>query len=408
MTDTTADYDSYVARQYEAVARVLQHPLLAGIHGQPSPQPEYARLAERAAVDDLGGGVCLVWRLDDIRYLTRHPAVEQGFKFLGSDRPAIPLGLDGERHLDYRRLLNPVFTPTRVAVLADKVRAQADELIDAFISKGHVDAFSEWCEPLPSTIFLSIMGLPMADRDDFLKFKNIALSNHALDASQEERVAFANEAVQWIQDYLNRDLDAREREAQPRDDMIGWLVNSEVDGQRLSRSDLLDVLGVLMLAGLDTVTSSLGCFLHFFACHPMHRAQIVADPDLIPSAVEELMRFESPVAASYRLVREAITLPSGAVLPADTLACVSWAAANLDATAFPDPLTVDLARKHNPHVGFASGPHRCLGSHLARLELQIALRAWHDRIPEYSLAPGETPAFSGNPRAPRPLSLTWG
>src|SRR5690348_2386699 len=150
MTETNTEMDDYVRRQYAAMARVFADPVLATVHSKAEPQEAYVELAHKCPVRDLGDGVFALFRMEDIRYLTRHPAVEQGFKYLGSDRPAIPLGLDGPRRRKYRKLLDPVFSPRQVALLADKVRAQADELIDRFVDNGEVDAFNEWCEPLPS------------------------------------------------------------------------------------------------------------------------------------------------------------------------------------------------------------------------------------------------------------------
>ncbi|AKK30124.1 hypothetical protein AB431_00785 [Mycobacterium sp. EPa45] len=389
------------------MARVFSDPVLATIHSKTAPQQTYIDLASKCPVRDLGEGVYALFRMDDIRYLNRHPAVEQGFKYLGSDRPAIPLGLDGEEHRKYRKLLDPVFAPRQVALLADKVRIQAHELIDGFVDRGAADAFNEWCEPLPSLIFLSIMGLPMEDHAEFLRFKHLILSDSQTDVPEDERVANVAEAVQWIQGYFNRDLDARETESEPRDDMIGWLLSTEVDGDRLTRPEVLDILGMLLLAGLDTIASSLGCILSYFARTPQHRERLVAEPQLVSTAVEELMRFESPVTAAYRLVTDDVTLPSGASLPAGSWAWVSWAAANLDPDAFPNPLEVDLDRKRNAHMSFASGAHRCLGSHLARLEMGVSLTAWHERIPVYEIEPGATLHYSGNPRAPRTLPLVW-
>lgn len=407
MSNTEIQMDDYVKQQYAAMARVFADPVLATVHSKASPQQTYIDLAAKCPVRDLGEGVYALFQMDDIRYLNRHPAVEQGFKYLGSDRPAIPLGLDGEEHRKYRRLLDPVFSPRQVNLLADKVRVQADELIDQFVDRGEVDAFDAWCEPLPSMIFLSIMGLPMSDRDEFLRFKKLILSDSQTDVSEQERVANVAQAVQWIQSYFNHDLDQREKESTPRDDMIGWLLGTEVEGERLSRAEVLDILGMLMLAGLDTIAASLGCILSYLAQHLEHRARLVAEPELLPTALEELMRYESPVTAAYRLVTAEVTLPSGTLLPAGSWAWVSWSAANLDASAFPDPLEVDLDRKRNAHMSFASGPHRCLGSHLARMEMAVSLTAWHDRIPYYQIRPDTELLYSGNPRAPRTLSLIW-
>jgi cytochrome P450 len=189
--------------------------------------------------------------------------------------------------------------------------------------------------------------------------------------------------------------------------MIGWLLTAEVDGHRLTRQDVLDILGLFMIAGLDTVAASLACFLSYFARNPDHRRRVVADRSLLRPAIEELIRFESPVTEGFRTVNSEITLPSGVTLPAGSTLHISWSAANLDPAVFTDPLTVDLDRSPNPHIGFASGYHRCLGSHLARMEMVTALEVWHDRIPEYRIDGDDELSYSGNPRAPHALPLTW-
>lgn len=407
MTQGQTELEQNQLRFFDVVMRASADPAIAAAAKSTDPQPVFAELAAKCPVRDLGDGTYGLMRVDDIRYVNTHPAVEQGSKYLGSDRPAIPLGLDGPEHRKYRRLLDPVFAPKRVAPLAAQFRELASGLIDTFADAGAIDAYAQWCQPLPSTMFLSIMGLPLDQLDNFIRFKNLILSNADTTKSNEERMADMAEAVEWIHGYFTSDLDARERETEPRDDMIGWLLTAEVEDYRLTRSDVLDILGLLMIAGLDTVASSLACFLSYLARHPDHRAQLIANPALTRGAVEELMRFESPVTEGTRMTREDLVLPSGATIPAGSWIYMSWSAANLDPAVFPDPLTVDFGRKPNPHLGFASGVHRCLGSHLARMEMEVALTAWHERIPDYSIAPGQTLTYAGNPRAPHRLPLVW-
>jgi cytochrome P450 len=371
------------------------------------PQEMYAELLERCPVRDLGDGYFALTKMADVQYVTRHPQVRQGTTYLGSDRPAIPLGLDGPEHKKYRKLLDPVFAAQRIAPLATNVAALAGELIDGFIDDKQVEAYRIWCEPLPSTIFLSIMGLPMDSLPEFLHFKELTLSNEVADLSFEEMSARRVEGAAWLNAYFSAALDELERETAPRDDMLSWLARAEVGGHRLGRDELLGILSLLMIAGLDTVAASLACILSYLARHPDHRARLLETPALWRSAVEELMRFESPVIEGYRIALADLTLPSGTTVPAGSAMHVSWSAANLDADVFPDPLTVDLERAPNPHIAYASGYHRCLGSHLARLELVTALQVWHDRIPNYRIADGTDLLYTGNPRAPHVLPLAW-
>ncbi|MBW8824987.1 MAG: cytochrome P450 [Acidobacteria bacterium] len=396
-----------VAAMIELYARAFAGPGEAAARGGPSPQPMYVAAADASAVRDLGDARYSILSMEDLLHLTKHHAVEQGSKFLGSPRPAIPLGLDGPEHRKYRRLLDPIFTARRVAPLAGTVRALASDLLDSFVPDGEVDAYGAWCEPLPSTIFLSIMGLPSEDLADFMRFKSLILSNADPTASPEDRLARREQGVAWIQGYFLAELERRAAGGGAGDDVIGGLLAAEVDGHHLTQEEILDILGLLMVAGLDTVTSALSCFLAHLAQHPDQRERLVTDPALIRPAVEELMRFESPVPDGYRVTTGEVVLPSGTVIPAGADVHVSWAAANLDPAVFADPLAVDLDRQPNPHVGFAAGFHRCLGSHLARMEMVTALTVWHERIPAYQLAPGHQLHYAVQPRAPRPLPLVW-
>ncbi|CAB4364133.1 MAG: cytochrome P450 [Actinobacteria bacterium] len=396
------------AQVFKIAALAWGDPAVAAARASASPQQTYVDMTTECPVKQLGDGMFRLTSMADIVAVTRNHDVVQGTTYLGSDRPAIPLGLDGPLHKQYRHMLDPVFTAKRIEPLGAQVRQLANELIDGFIAKGECDAFQDWCEPLPSIIFLSIMGLPLDQYENFHGFKNLILGNANVAAmTPEERLARSTEAVVWIQSYFNSNLDEREQEAAPRDDMIGWLLSAEFDGRRLSRTEMLDILGLLMIAGLDTVAASLGCFLSFLASHPDQRQRLLDDPTLTRSAIEELMRYESPVTEGTRVAKADIDLPSGVRVPAGSWMLISWSGANVDPAAFVDPLTVDFERKPNPHIGFASGFHRCLGSHLARLELSVALNVWHERIPHYRIAEGTELVYSGNPRAPHHLPLVW-
>jgi len=395
------------AEKRQVVSVVLDSdPEWAAARAGSEPQRFYTELAAKDPVAYAPTGNPVLLTMDDILFANKSHSVEQGLKFLGSNRPAIPFGLDGPEHTKYRRLLDPVFTARKVAPLADQVRELANQMIDGFIDEHEVNVYDDWCEPLPSRIFLSIMGLPMEDLPRFLDFKRLTLGGSQRE-SAEVAAAKRAEAVAWIQGYFNEEMDRRDGLPDPGDDMLGWLLKAEAGGEKLTREDIHDILGLLIIAGLDTVAASLACFLAYFAQHPQQRTNVIADPASWPRAVEELMRFESPVPYGNRIPLEDIELPSGVKVPAGTMMVVSWSAAGVDPKYFPDPLTVDLERFPNPHIGFASGFHRCLGSHLARMEMVTAMQVWHERIPEYRIKDGVELVYSSNPRAPHHLPLVW-
>ena len=233
----------------------------------------YVDRAARCPVVHTGDNEATLLKMADILYVNKHRGVLQAADLLGSNRPAIPLSLDGPEHTKYRRLLDPVFTARRIAPLADSVRMLANELIDRFVDRGEADVYREWCEPLPGTVFIRILGLPLDDLPNFLRFKNMVLGNEFASLPFDEAMARRDEAVEWIQQYFNRNLDERMAGTDPGDDLLGWLLTTEVDGERLTREDILDILGLLMIAGLDTVAASLACMLSYFARHPEQRAR---------------------------------------------------------------------------------------------------------------------------------------
>jgi cytochrome P450 len=355
---------------------------------QAAPQHAYLELSEQAAASRPDSGMPVFARREDVAALTRHPDVRStdGRHFdLGGERPLIPLNLDGEEHRRFRRLLDPLFTPRAVERLVPVVRERVDELIDQFIGEGQAELFSALCVPLPSELFISLLGLPREDLPVFLTFKESVIRPQG--ETEEEQAEFARQAGVPMYEYLNAVLDERSKRDEPGDDLIGGFLTTEIGGERLTRENIIDICYLLVIAGLDTVTSSLSCILAWFAIHPQERRRITADPALIPLAVEELMRYESPVPLGHRWVSKDIEV-NGRHIPAGTRVQVLWAAANVDPDAFAEPLSVDLGRQRNAHVAFATGPHRCLGAHLARMELRTAVEEFHRRIPEYWITPG--------------------
>jgi cytochrome P450 len=236
--------------------------------------------------------------------------------------------------------------------------------------------------------FLRLVGAPVADLDFFLEFKDGVI--HPAGDSMEEMQANLVVAATKIYEYFVGFLAEKRKTAEHEDDVIASLIKSEVDGGPMSDLNLVNILFLLMFAGLDTVTSSMSCAFAWLGQHPAERDRLVRDRSLIPAAVEEIMRYESPVPAGFRYAVEDIDLGGGLVIKAGEAIHASWAAANVDPTFYDDPLSVDFSRGRKDHMVFASGTHRCLGSHLARLEMRLATEELLDRIPNYTVGPEDS------------------
>jgi cytochrome P450 len=375
-----------------------------------SEHPQQLHVAQlQRGVEKTRDGHVVLRRMSDIVALNksrdtvfgppRDPTIPDFFG-LGGRHLSIPQDFEGAEHAKWRKVLDPIFSPHQVAKLDGAVRARAHELLDGVVERGEVDAYEEWCERLPSSIFLSIMGIPPSELEHFLGYKNTILSDTP--RTLEDRLAAFDDCDAWFA----AEFDRRDRSGHVGDDLIRHLLSVEIDGRRITRDELHGICNLLMIAGLDTVAASLACILVHLARHPERRQALLDDPTRWPSAIEELMRYESPVTMGPRHVTADVTVPSG-VVPAGSAVTVWWAAANLDPEAFDDPAVVRLDRAPNPHIVFASGFHRCLGSHLARMELRAALEVWHERIPHYAIPDGAELTYSINPRAPHHLPLVW-
>lgn len=302
--------------------------------------------------------------------------------YFGSDTGAIPLQIDPPDHSRYRKLLDPLFTPKLMNAREDQIVAIVNRLIDQFIERGSCDFSNEFALPFPSEMFLTLMGLPMSELDSFQRVKEDMI--RPAGNTDEERIAKQGEASMWIVNFINSAM--AERETKETDDILSYFLKLEKEGI-LTREETLNICILFIPAGLDTVTDSLENTFAYLAQHPEHRKQIVDNPDLIHLAVEELLRYETPVPSVVRITRQD-TEVSGCPLSKGTRVRVSLAAINLSDTTVVNPMDVDFTREINPHVAFGAGIHRCVGSYLARIELRVALREWHKRIPEYSLQPG--------------------
>ena len=351
----------------------------------------------------------VVTRHQDVEYVFRNPQLfssqfGEGMAGIGNERPLIPLQIDPPDHKKYRVLLDPYFSPREMAKLEPTLTELTNKLIDRFIDNGSCDFVGEFAVPYPCSAFLELVGLPVEDLDHFLHIKEGIIRGYgAMD--MEEAARNRNAAGQECYEYFDKMLD-EPLQGRRQAGLLSRLLEAEVDGVRLTRQEILDICFLFIIAGLDTVTDSLCCFYSYLAENSEHREMIVNDPSVIPSAVEELLRWESPVAGVARVAAEDVELSGCPVKKGDSL-LVFVGAANTDPTALDDAERVHFARETNRHYAFGGGIHRCLGSHLARTELRVALREWHRRIPEYRIEEGANLIWTPMLRAVHELPLVW-
>ncbi len=378
-----------------------------------APQPNYKALLEAGGFAEPAEGVVMSFNRTNTEFVLRnHTLFSSRVEMsMGNVRPMIPLNVDPPNHSKYRKLLDPMFAPRRMEEQETEITRRANGFIDAFIDCGECNFTEEFAELFPSSIFLSLLGLPEDQMRAFLDMRDYILHPAKIDPEAafdvEKRQAVNNRGGEIIYDYFTELIERRQKE--PGLDIISRFLAAEVGGDKLSNEEILDIMFLFVIAGLDTVSDSLTCFFAFLAQHPEHRRRIVADPGVIPSAVEELLRWESPVPAGVPRVATAdVDLPGGQKVTKGTAVVVSYGAADVDPATFGDPFEVRLERENNPHIAFGGGVHRCLGSHLARRELRIVLREWHRRIPEYWLKPGhEQLEYPPGLRHVKDLTLAW-
>jgi cytochrome P450 len=374
------------------------------------PHPAYRTMHAECPVAraDFGGNqTAFISRYEDVKWALRHPEVFSSAPEaigVGQEQPLIPLQVDPPDHAKYRHLLDPEFTATRMAELEADARALVNRLIDGFVDRGECNFHEDFATPLPSAVFLEFMGLPQSDLPKFLQWRDDTIRPDVAPDDLEGAARIRERAGHEITAYFEGAVDERRRH--PDAGLLSRLAGGEVEGRPLTREETLGICHLLMLGGLDTVTATLDCAIVNLARDDDARHRLVKDLSLTTGAVEELLRYETPVMMVVRVLAQDCEI-GGVEFTAGDHATLLIGAADMDAEEFDDAHIADFERSANRHLAFGAGPHRCLGSHLARLELRLALEEWHRRIPEYAIADGAEIHFSGGIRQAEDLPLVW-
>jgi cytochrome P450 len=286
-----------------------------------------------------------------------------------------------------------------VGRLDSQVRERCIELIDPLVERGGCDFVRDFAQRFPTSIFMELMGLPSEDVDQFLVWEDAILHSGDDDPDHSKALGAMFEVMGYFDELTTL------RRAEPRDDLVTAATNWTIDGQAIPQEDLLSMYLLMFMAGLDTVTTQLNYMWWHLARDEAGRRQIVDAPALIPSAVEELLRAYSFVPPGRKVTQDVDF--HGCPMKAGDMVLLPICAANRDPAVFDRPTEVILDRQDNNHLGFGAGPHRCLGSHLARRELRIAMEEWHARIPDYRLAEGLVVREHGGMFGIDNLSLIW-
>jgi cytochrome P450 len=318
----------------------------------------------------------------------------------GNPFPFLPIEVDPPAHTRYRQFLQPWFSPGSVARLEDDIRTIVTELIDGFEAKGRADLARELAEPIPPMAIALFLGLP---RQDWHAFRGMAeaMMTAAIAENHEQAAQSAMELI----GYLGQQLEARRQ--QPRQDLLTAIVQFLLDGQPLNDEQLLGTTLFVLMAGYETTVGGIGSMLLHLARNPAAKQRLVTDRSLINSALEETLRIESPIPALSRTVTRDVCVHGVNMQKGDRVMLL-FASANRDDAAFDHPERLIIDRPNNRHLAFGTGIHRCLGAHLARLEMRVVLEEVLDRIPGYRIEDEDAVEVSGVlARHAQSLPVVW-
>jgi cytochrome P450 len=388
VTDWTTDWDHLDSRWVE------------------DPFPIWEDLRKRCPIahTERFNGVYLPTRYEDVRaiaydpehFSSRRTAVREVHPPSGGGAP--PITSDPPRHRVARMVLLPPFTPQAIDTLTPKARIICEQLIDAFIDKGRCDGAADYAQHIPVRVIAHMLGVPEADGDLFRDWINAILSEGVTDYDTLMR------GLDEMTEYFRPHMEARRKH--PGSDLISYLVQQTYpDGAPFKDNHVLGSLRLLLVAGIDTTWSGIGSCIWHLATHSEDRRRLVAEPALMPTAIEELLRAYAPVTMAREVAKDKEI--NGCTFKAGQMVMLSFPAANRDPEMFEDADKVVIDRKENRHAAFGLGIHRCIGSNLARMELTVAVEELLKRIPEFSLD-GDVTWSEGSVRGPRRLPIRFG
>jgi cytochrome P450 len=340
---------------------------------------------------------------DDVLNALRTPEIfssKKAFDILGSPLPLVPISFDPPEHTRFRKILQPFFSPHTLGKMLPSLQQQVIDIIDAIAAKGECDVVPDIAIPYPSQVFLTLYGLPLADRDKLLRWKDTVIALADLPGGpSEDDLGPALELFAYLSEAIN------ERKANPGPDILSQVLGGD---EPLDDAEAIGLSFLFVLAGLDTVTATIGFALEKLARNPALRAQLREDPEQTNVFVEEIVRLEPPAPIVPRITTEQVTV-GGFTLPPDSPVRLCLGSINRDGSDAISTDEVLMDGKVHRHWGFGGGPHRCLGSHLARMEVTLVVNEWLSRIPDFEVKPGLTPQIEwpSNTAALTSLPLQW-
>jgi cytochrome P450 len=319
-------------------------------------------------------------RREDVLTALRDPntfSSKKAFDALGSPLPLVPISFDPPEHTRFRKILQPFFSPHTLKDMLPSLQKQAISIVDAAAATHECDVMADIAIPYPSQVFLTLFGLPLKDRDRLIAWKDNVIALSELPSMEGADLTPAVELVTYVSEAIN------ERRQHPGNDLLSQVLTGD---DPLDDAEAIGLSFLFVLAGLDTVTASMGFALLELARNPELRRTLRENSEEIRVFVEEIVRLEPPAPIVPRVTTREVTI-GGVMLPPDTGLRLCLAAINRDESDEISANQVVMDGKVHPHWGFGGGPHRCLGSHLARMELSLIVEEWLRRVPEFDLAP---------------------